>query len=189
MLDPRSLLTYGAAAAAVALGALTLWQRGEIADGRTALANESAAHARTKEAHAVTLGRLSGKTTELLTDALRVQALMRAAEAERDRQFSKELEHELAEDRRRRGPATRVRITAACPAAAAAPAGGAGLPDLPAAGSVEPAAAEIVGPDRQRVLNLVGAVKTEDVQLRYLQAYAQACAAGLPPPAPPEVGP
>lgn len=45
MLDPRNMLAYGAATAVLALGALAVWQRAEIADGRAALATQSAAYA------------------------------------------------------------------------------------------------------------------------------------------------
>lgn len=164
------------AVAATVAGAL-LWQRGEIHQARAALADERTAHVDTKRRHAEALGIQSATINGLLSDALRVQGLLQAAEGERDRRFAKELQDAIATDRLRRdSPATRVRINAACPAPAAA-ASAPVVPGVPATSSVVVAPAEIVGPDRQRVLDLVGAVKEEDVQMRYLIEYAQACAA------------
>jgi hypothetical protein len=49
VLDPRNLLTYGAAAAVLALSVLALWQRGEIAQARQALSDHQLASERATE--------------------------------------------------------------------------------------------------------------------------------------------
>lgn len=183
-MDPRNLLTYGAAAAVFALGALALWQRSEIADGRAAVAAEQAAHARTKEAHAVTLARQATVISGLAANALRVQKALNLDEESRATGLQKEIDDAIAADRRRRGnPAVRVFVPGACSAAAPAThPGGGDVPAVSPAGASEPAAAELTGAARQRALDFRVSFDVDMAHLRYLQAYATACHLGKTPP-------
>lgn len=162
----KALIVGAAIAGVVIAGQFVM-----ISRGKTKLAEVRADHARVMQG-------LAAKTNETLVNVLRMKAANDTNEAARDAKFTKEIQDAREETARlRNNPATRVRVIGAtCPASPP------NVPAVPGAGPVEPAAVEVDGDAKGRVLDHVAAVTEDAKKLEYLQAYAKACyeGSGLP---------
>lgn len=176
MISLSTPIVYGAAAAVLALGALALWQRGEIADGRTALATEVAAHATTRERHAVVLSDINVKTAAARDAALKMQAIWLGLAGQLDATLDRNLENAQTNNRNLGGDGTRrVYIRTVCPAAPSGGAAPADVPGVPAAVGPVAQAAEIAPELRQPFWATRGLIADENEVMVYLQRYAVAC--------------
>lgn len=176
MIGLNTPIVYGAAAAVLALGALALWQRGEIADGRTALATEVAAHATTRERHAVVLSDINVKTAAARDAALKMQAIWLGLAGQLDATLDRNLENAQTNNRNLGGDGTRrVYIRTVCPAAPSGGTAPADVPGVPAAVGPVAQAAEIAPELRRPFWATRGLIADENEVMGYLQRYAVAC--------------
>lgn len=169
MIDPRSLLTYGAAAAVIALGGLALWQRGELHE-------ERASHMRTQSAHAEQLRRLEQAAREASTAALRSQEQRQQAVAALDERYTRELTNAQADNdllrTRVRSGEQRLRIAASCPVR---PASTGDLPSTASTASVDDGTTVELSRDAgEAALDTLALMKRDRAKLAGLQAYVAA---------------
>lgn len=176
MIGLNTPLAYGAAAAVLALGALALWQRGEIADGSTALATEVAAHAKTREKNAIVLSDLVVKTAAARDAALKLQASWQELNGKLETHLHGKLENAQTNNRNLGADGTRrVFIRAVCPAVPSGATATADVPSVPAPVGPVAQSAEIAPELRQPFWATRGVIAEENEVMAALQRYAVAC--------------